>query len=330
MLTFHDVRQAQGLGPTYLTMGNFDGVHRGHQALIDRARTLAAAHAGGRASTALLVFDPHPLAVLRPHTPYSLLTSPKQRLALAAGRGCEIGVVQPFTPETAQLEARAFVELLHHHLGLAGLVVGPDFALGHNRTGDIPSLRRMGEELGFIVDVLEPVEWGGRVVRSSAIRSLLQEGRVSEATDLLGRFYDVTGEVKQGDQRGRTIGVPTANIQPPANKLLPADGVYATVVRLCTPERAYTFPGVTNIGVRPTVDGLHHRVEAHLLDFPPAELLDDLYGKFLTLEFVERLRGERRFSGLDALVAQIQADIAHARSLFTGTPVDGLTAPLDG
>jgi riboflavin kinase/FMN adenylyltransferase len=318
MLTFRDVRQAQGLGPTYLTIGNFDGVHRGHQALIDRARTLAAAHPSGRGRAALLVFDPHPLAVLRPEKPYALLTSPNERLMLAAGHGSEIGVIHPFNPDTAQMEARTFVDLLCHHLGIVGLVVGPDFALGRNRSGDIPSLRHMGEDLGFSVHVMEPVEWRGRIVRSSVIRSLLQEGDVGEAADLLGRFYSVTGEVQQGDQRGRTIGIPTANLHPPSNKLLPADGVYATLAHHCTANRAYTFASVTNIGVRPTVDGMHHRIEAHLLDFPPPELVDDLYGEILTLEFVERLRGERRFAGLDALVAQIHADIAHARSLFAG------------
>lgn len=133
---------------------------------------------------------------------------------------------------------------------------------------------------------------------------------------MLGRPYNVTGRVQHGDQRGRSIGIPTANIATLPDKLLPADGVYATVTRICTPGRAYAFPSVTNIGVRPTVDGMHHRVEAHLLDFPPAELPDDLYGQILTVEFVERLRGEQRFAGIEALVAQIHADIKRGRQVL--------------
>lgn len=318
MLTFGDVRQAHLAGPTYLAIGNFDGIHRGHQVLIDRVCMLAAADPSGRAQTALLTFDPHPLAVLRPEQPYLLLTSPNERLALAAGHGIEIGVVHPFTPETAQMEPRQFVDLLRQHLNLAALVMGPDFALGRNRSGNINALRALGDEMGFALHVIEPVEWHGRTARSSTIRSLLQTGDVAVAAELLSRFYMVTGPVRKGDQRGRTIGVPTANIHPPLNKLLPADGVYATIARICTPNQAYAFASVTNLGVRPTVDGLHHRVEAHLLDFPPTEMLDDLYGEIVALEFVERLRGEQRFSGLDALVAQIRVDIEHSRHIFAG------------
>jgi riboflavin kinase/FMN adenylyltransferase len=315
MRTYDDIRQASLTGPTFICIGNFDGLHLGHQALLLRACELAAA-AGPGAQTAVVTFEPHPLAVLRPGTPLLKLTTPGERLMIAAALGIDVGVVHPFTRDTAQTEPRDFVGVLVRHLGMAGLIVGPDFALGRNRTGDIPALRALGEELGFVVEVVPPVEWSGIPARSSTVRETLLAGDVATAAGLLGRAYAVTGPVQQGDRRGRTIGIPTANVAYAADKLLPADGVYATITRLCLPQRAYAFPSVTNIGVRPTVDGLHHRVEAHLLDFPPRELPDDLYGEVLSVEFVARLRGEQRFAGLDALVAQIQQDIAQARALL--------------
>ncbi len=268
------------------------------------------------AQTAIVTFSPHPFTVLRPGVPLLTLTTPNERLYLAAALGVEIGVVHPFTRETTQLSAREFVELLQTHLGMAGLVVGPDFALGRNRSGDIPALRALGSELGFIVEVVDPIERNGVAARSSTIRDLLAAGDVEGATALLGRPYSVTGEVARGDQRGRLMGSPTANVAVPAGKLLPGNGVYATITRLCTPTRAWGFNSVTNVGVRPTVDGQHHRVEAHLLDFPPPELPDNLYGEILSVEFIARLRGEKRFENLEALSAQIQYDIAHARLML--------------
>ncbi len=174
---------------------------------------------------------------------------------LAAALGVEIGVIHPFTHETMQLTAREFVGILQAHLGMAGLVVGPDFALGRNRSGDIAALTALGEELGYVVEVVEPVEREGVPARSSTIRDLLIEGNVEGAAALLGRPYSITGDVVRGDQRGRLLGSPTANIVVPSAKLLPAFGVYATTARLCTPEQAYSFASVTNVGVRPTVDG---------------------------------------------------------------------------
>ncbi len=315
MHTYDDIRQAAIPGPTFVCIGNFDGVHLGHQALLQRARALAAA-AGNGAQSAIVTFDPHPFAVLRPGTSLLKLTTPGERLLAAAALGIDIGVVHPFTRDTAQTEPRAFVEMLVRHLGMAGLVVGPDFALGRNRSGDIPMLRALGEEVGYAVETVEPVAWNGIAARSSAVRDALAAGDVAAAAGLLGRAYAVTGPVQQGDRRGRTIGIPTANLGYAEDKLLPADGVYATIARLCQQQQAYAFASVTNIGVRPTVDGMHHRVEAHLLDFPPRELPDDLYGHVLTVEFVARLRGEQRFAGLDALVAQIHQDVEQARALL--------------
>ncbi|MBW7886216.1 MAG: bifunctional riboflavin kinase/FAD synthetase [Caldilineaceae bacterium] len=320
MQTFDDVRKANISGPTALTIGNFDGIHRGHQALLARlkieAETLAANH-GGQACSAFLTFDPHPLRVLRPDHLHLLLTTPRERLVEAAALGIDLGIIHPFDLETAKLSPRTFVETLKRHLGLAALVVGPDFALGRNRAGDVPALEALGQELDFRVVVIDPVQFGHHPVRSSHIRRLLQDGEVSAAAELLGRPYRVSGVVERGDQRGRTVGIPTANIRPPSDKLVPADGVYATRTLIATFDRVHIFNSVTNVGVRPTVDGLHHRVETHILDFPPPGQIDDLYGQTLAVEFIARLRGEIRFASVGELVEQIHVDIAQARSLFT-------------
>jgi len=329
MLTLVDINRTTLTTPSCLTIGNFDGVHRGHQALLQQLISIAASGDGGRFAEPLqsgfVTFDPHPMAVLRPAQPHRLLTTPAERLQLVAKAGIDFGVIQTFTKETAALEAEEFVGLLKAHLHLAALVVGPDFALGKGRRGDLAFLRALGEKLDYRVHVIERIEWQGLSVRSSHIRQALQEGDVTKAETMLGRPYQVTGLVVQGDQRGRHIGIPTANVQTPANRLLPADGVYATRARLEIGDHVYTFDSVTNLGVRPTVDGLHHRLEVHLFDFPPTDAPagfaeevqnGDIYGRTLTVEFIARLRGEVRFSGLDALVQQIHQDIAEAQVIL--------------
>lgn len=320
MQKFVNIMQAQLPGPSFVTIGNFDGLHRGHQALLRQVIAVAQeAFATGtikaQAQSGLITFDPHPLTVLRPEIPRLLLTTPAERLALAAQLGIDFGIVQSFTPAMAQLEARAFIELLKSHLGLAGLVVGPDFALGRGRKGDLNALRALGQEYDYTLHVIEPVVQAAGPVRSSSIREAIQAGDVATAAELLARFYSVQGEVVQGDQRGRQIGIPTANLQTPPDKLLPANGVYATRTKLDREESHY-FNSVTNLGVRPTVDGIQRRLETHILDFPPAAHSGDLYGQMLTVEFVARLRDEQRFSNLDALVAQIQLDIKQARQVL--------------
>lgn len=311
-----DLYSANLARPTVFTVGNFDGIHRGHQALLAELRRLADHAFGAPARAGILTFDPHPLVVLRPGAPIKLLTTPDERVVLAAQYGIDIAVIHPFSEATASLEPRAFMELMVKHLGLAALVAGPDFALGRERRGSLDILTALGDELGYRVVVLEPVDWQGKAVRSNAIRQLLAEGRVVEAADLLGRAYSVSGVVVHGDHRGRQIGLPTANLQPPAGKLWPADGVYATRATIQGDPEARVYASVTNLGVRPTVGGLDHRLETHLLDFPPPGVGDDLYGRTLTVEFVQRLRGEQRFAGLPELVAQIHADIAAARTLL--------------
>ncbi len=319
MLTFRNIRQAQLSRPAAITIGNFDGLHLGHQALLEQVRRVAAEQ-NGRGDRSLLsvilTFDPHPLTVFRPAEPLLLMTSARERLMLAALHEIEIGVAHPFTPETAHLEADEFIALLKQHLGLAALVVGPDFALGRNRSGDLAQLRELGKQYDYSVHVMEPFFLNDLPVRSSRVRDLLRVGNVAEAARLLGRPYRVTGSVQAGDQRGRTVGIPTANIAPPADKLLPADGVYATRTIVPSFGQTHIYDSVTNIGSRPTVGGAERRVESHLLHFPPITQIDDLYGDTLAVEFLGRLRGEQRFAGVDELVRQIHLDIERANPWF--------------
>lgn len=326
MLTFANIDSVQFTAPTALTIGNFDGLHRGHQMLLQRVREIGANGDQGRypqpLQSGFITFSPHPLAVLRPDYPHWLLTTPEERLQLAAQKGIDFGIIQSFTEKTAALTATAFVALLKEHLQMAALVVGPDFALGKGREGTLDRLVALGQEMDFSVHVIEPVECQGHSVRSSQIRHALRDGDVQLAATMLGRPYHATGIVVKGDQRGRTINIPTANVQTPDNKLLPADGVYATRTELAIDDIAYHFDSVTNLGVRPTVDGLHRRLEVHLFDFPPPPMLKefhakvsagDIYGRELTVNFIDRLRGEKRFDGIDALVTQIHQDIVEAQ-----------------
>lgn len=311
-----DIRSVQLPGPTVMTIGNFDGVHRGHQALLGRLAGVAQALAEPTAMTAIVTFEPHPLSVLRPDTPLKLLTTPLERLLIAGGLGIDLGVIQPFSRELAALEPREFVRVLKEQLGLFALVVGPDFALGRGRSGTLDVLSTLGEEMGFRLIVMEPISWEGQPVRSNMVRYLLAEGRVDRAADLLGRLYHVTGTVQVGDRLGHRIGVPTANLAVPETKLWPGNGVYATRTWVRRSGDAEPYASVTNIGVRPTVNGAMRRLESHLLDYAGGGENGDLYGQELTVEFVSKLRDERKFAGLEELVAQIRADIAAARPIL--------------
>ncbi len=319
-LTTHQPRQ-----PTALTIGNFDGVHRGHQALLRKLQQFAAQHA---MASAILTFEPHPLAILRPNQPLLLLTTPRERLHLAAALGIDLGIIHPFNHAVAAQEPADFMGELVRTLNVRALVVGPDFALGRNRAGNLEVLTQLGQSLGYTIEVIDPVDWEAQPVRSSAIRALLEQGDVAAAANLLGRPYHATGVVVRGNQRGRQIGIPTANLHLPADKLWPADGVYATRTYVHDRVGMNLFNSVTNLGVRPTVGGTEHRFETHLLDFPEAGASDDLYGQTVTVEFAARLRGEQKFSGFAELVAQIHSDIAQARALLPALmPMSAEPAP---
>ncbi len=310
MRVFHALPNPPLDRPCNLAIGNFDGVHRGHQALLGAMIDDARRH--GR-QAGLLTFDPHPTIVLRPDRVQSYLTTMAERLEALAELPLDFAVVYPFSLETARTPARAFIAALQQALRLAALWVGPDFALGRNREGDVDALQAMGAELGFSVHVIEPQLLQGEEVRSGRVRTYLLEGDVQAAALQLGRPYQVTGQVVAGAQRGRSIGFPTANLAVPEGRLLPANGVYATWVHLDDDPvmRGRRLASVTNIGVRPSFDNGQRTVETHLLDFD-----GDLYGRPLTLLFAARLRPEQRFPSVDALIAQIGQDAAAARRLL--------------
>lgn len=290
-------------GPTALTIGAFDGVHRGHQQLIETL--VNTAHAAGQQAVAM-TFDPLPWQLFgRGNGNGGLLTTLEERLELLAALGLDGVVILPFSRAVAATPALEFVAALSRELGLAALWAGPDFALGRGREGDIAFLQAEGARSGFTVHVLPPLVWRGEPVRSSRIREALRRGDLDEANDCLGRPYRLSGTVAHGDERGRRLGFPTANLALPADRLLPAYGIY--VCRAVTPLG--TFSAVTNVGIRPTFDRQTPLVEAYLLDFA-----GDLYGQPLALDFLARLRPEMRFPSAEALVAQMHEDAAQARA----------------
>jgi riboflavin kinase/FMN adenylyltransferase len=291
-----DLTQADLRQETILTIGAFDGVHRGHRALI-RA-VVERAHATDRLA-ALLTFHPHPGVVLAPDRAPRSLTTPAEKMALLKGLGVDLVALLPFNRQVAATSAHDFMEQVSSHLRLRELWIGADFALGRNREGNVTVLRKIGRDLGYDVHVFEPILHPEEIISSSRIRSLLAEGRVEEASGLLGRYPSLSGKVVMGVQRGRELGFPTANLQVRSEQAVPANGVYA-VFALLGAER---FPAVANIGVRPSFDNGLRTVETHILGFD-----QDIYGCDLVVEFVRRLRDERRFEDIDDLVAQIERD----------------------
>jgi len=304
MRVCHSLAQVRPVPRSYVTVGVFDGVHRGHQQLI--TGMVEAAHTTHNVAI-VLTFDPHPATTLG-YEPPPLLTTVEERAELLATLGLDVLLVLPFTPATARTPATDFVEALIHHLHLVELWGGPDFALGHRRKGDISFLRHLGAERGFTVCLVEPLAWEGTLVSSSRVRAALQAGDISQATDCLGRPYQLAGVVVHGRGLGRNIGVPTATLSPPPKRLIPASGVY---VCLAHTENRGTHPAVINVGASPTFGGHTLAVEAHLLDFDA-----DLYGQVLALDFIAHLRDERAFPTVSALVAQIHDDIAQARVIL--------------
>jgi riboflavin kinase/FMN adenylyltransferase len=297
-------------GPAAITIGTFDGVHLGHQALIhhvvERARTLA-----GQA--ALITFHPHPRSILRPNEAPLYLQSTEERLKALTTLGLDLVVNLQFDEALAQTRAEDFVNLLVERLHIAELWVGRNFALGRDREGDVPFLKALGLRLGFSVHPIRRVAAAGAPISSSAIRGLVSKGEVGRAARLLGRHYQLAGRVVRGANRGAQIGFPTANLEIAANRLLPADGVYATWVQL---DQQW-LPGATNIGVRPTFDNGGRTVETHIIGWEGV-----LYDQTLKLAFVKRLRGEQRFSSRDALVTQLKQDIAETEAVLSRVPAE--------
>lgn len=304
MQVIGDLTKANLRQETILTIGAFDGVHRGHQALIEQV--VARACATDRLA-ALITFHPHPAVVLAPDRAPRYLTTPGEKLALLENLGVDLVVLLAFDRKMAETPARQFMERVSGHLRLRELWIGADFALGRDREGDTTRLREIGRDLGYEVRVAEPVLDRDQSVSSSRIRALVAGGRIQEATALLGRYHSLSGEVVVGVQRGRTLGFPTANLEVRPERAVPADGVYAVFAVLGT-ER---YAGVANIGVRPSFDNGLRTVETHIFDFD-----QNIYGCDLVVEFVARLRDERRFEDIDDLVAQIELDSQAARRLL--------------
>jgi riboflavin kinase / FMN adenylyltransferase len=289
------------------TIGNFDGVHRGQRAILERA--VARAQELG-APAIVITFDPHPLTVLAPERAPVRLTTPKQKEALLEEAGITEMLVVRFTPDFAKVPARGFVkEFLHDKLGLREVYVGEGFVFGQGREGNLDLLRGMGEELGFSAHGVEELMHGGERISSTRIRRSLAEGKVAEAAELLGRPYSISGVIARGDRMGQKLGWPTINIVSD-NKLLPTDGVY--VCRVFFPNYPATFDCVTNIGTRPTVYENYQRVvESHILDFKA-----NVYGQRVELHFHKRLREEKIFPTVMDLSAQIGRDVEATREYF--------------
>jgi riboflavin kinase/FMN adenylyltransferase len=299
-----DQRPSRWVHPV-LALGNFDGVHRGHRKILDRLHRVA----GERGATSVVMtFDPHPPRVVRPDKAPALLMTKAQKLEAIAQAGVQGAAIVRFTHELSQWDPEMFVRtVLVDWLHVSEVWVGANFLFGHDRTGNFSMLRELGARHGFKAEKIDPVRYKDFVVSSTRVRRLVSEGRMDEAGALLGHEYYLDGTVMRGDQRGRTLGFPTANLCTD-NELLPPHGVYATTARV----GEIVFASITNIGTRPTVDQSGRTViETHVFD-----LDKDLYGSTVRVGFVQRLRDERAFESLDLLRAQIDADCRRARVLF--------------
>src|SRR6266850_4316881 len=311
----HLAHRSQRLGRAVLTLGNFDGAHLGHQAIIRGA--VARARESG-AQCVALTFEPHPLAVLAPDRAPSMIQTLHDRLASLRDLGVDVTVLQRFTLDFAALDPEAFVrDFVLRHIEVAHVVVGYNVNFGRGRAGSAETLRALGARLGFAVEVVGSISSPGdeEQVSSTRLRELLQAGDMPGARRLLGRPHALRGRVVVGERRGRTLGFPTANLHVRRGLLLPPDGVYAVGAEV--DGRAHE--GVLNIGVRPTFGGRRRTIEVHLLDFA-----GDLYRRWLVVKVIERLRGEVSFSGPEALRAAIAADVARARRVLAG---DAALAP---
>jgi len=305
MIHYRSLEDVSLLG-SWLTIGVFDGVHRGHQEIL--SNLTAGAHQID-APAVVLTFWPHPAVVLGKRYDLKTLTTPEERAELLGAQGVDVVITQPFTPDFAKLSADDFMRRATRSLGLRSLWIGYDFALGHNREGDLERLTELGKEFGYEVQAIGPVKNGSDVLSSSLIRQRIREGNVSRAAENLGRYYALSGPVIHGDGRGRKINIPTANIDYPKDKVIPANGVYACWAWISEEKH----PAAINIGINPTFtpDKQTPNVEAHILDFDR-----DLYDQELKLEFVQYLREELKFDSVDALLENIHEDIIQTREIL--------------
>jgi len=296
-------------------MGNFDGIHVGHQALI--THTVEEAKQRGYESI-VLTFHPHPLKVLAPERAPRLILSYEDKMALFESLGVDLVIAQTFDPRFASISADDFVRgLLVARLRTKKLWVGRDLRFGRGRKGNVNDLFRLAAESAFEVGVLEPILLEGTRVSSSRIRGLVEEGRVDQVRPLLGRFHFVSGTVVQGHRRGRQLGFPTANISS-QSEVLPPNGIYATLFQVKNKQRL----SVSSIGVNPTFGEGPRTLESFILDFD-----SDIYGELVKLAFVKRIRDERKFTAVDDLISQIHEDVKAARAIFKNVRVTELDTP---
>ncbi|MEQ9639509.1 MAG: bifunctional riboflavin kinase/FAD synthetase [Alphaproteobacteria bacterium] len=292
-----------------VALGNFDGVHRGHQALIRAAGEIAHAKA---IPHSVFTVEPHPRSVFSPEAPPFRLTPFRRKVHLFQALGVDVVHALRFNQALYQMPADRFVaEVLVDGLGVKHVVVGYDYVFGHKRSGNVGVLRQLAETHGFAITVMEPVTHGDDVCSSTIIRVNLETGRARRAAELLGHWYQVEGRVRHGFQRGRQLGFPTLNVHLPRASLMPALGVYAVYVSLRQDGREVWHRGVANLGRRPTFDGEGIVLEVHVFDFAA-----DVYGAAVQVAFVEHLRSERKFDGLDALKTQIDLDGRQAREVL--------------
>ncbi len=315
MQLFRDLSHVCLTKPSVLAIGTFDGLHRGHYHVINIVKLEAQKR---QAQTVIMTFHPRPKAVFAPDLfSQDYLSTPEERIALLETLGLDVLILLPFTLELSQTTAPDFVKILVDRLKIVQLCVGHDFVLGKNREGNVEKLTALGREFDYTIQEISPYVLENQVVSSTVIRQQLTIGDVRHAAYLLGRYPSLTSTIEQGARRGRTIGFPTANFSVPPERLLPANGVYATFVRRLGQNQP--LPAVTNVGIRPSFGGEERTVEAHIFDFD-----EDIYGQLLTLEFVERLRPEKKFDGINALVAQIRQDAEQARLLLAAEIVSTL------
>ena len=291
---------------TVLTVGVFDGVHQGHRHLLRQVVELA----GDQFIPTVVTFSNRPITVLRPGTEPSYLTSLDQRVNLIKQQGIELVVCLDFTLELAAVTATDFAKLLIESLKMKGLILGPDSALGKDRQGDLAFMQQQGEQLGFWAASVEPLEIEGQPVKSRRIREAVASGNMAACPELLGRNHHLDGVVVVGDQRGRTLGFPTANLEVDPQILLPGDGIYATWA-IFDGKR---HQAATSIGVRPTFELSQRLVEVYVMDFS-----GDLYGKTVGVEFIKKVRDQEKFDGLDALIKQINQDVDDCRQVLAGS-----------
>ena len=290
---------------TVLTIGNFDGVHKGHLVLFDLVKKRAKAIHG---ESAVMTFEPHPIKVMKPGNGPPLITPTERKLKLISNAGMDIIICLPFSPEFASISAQNFVrDILFNEIHIKELVVGYDYTFGNKRKGGIDLLKQMGKELGFKVHVVEPVYFNNTLVSSTSVRNFILEGNLKEAKKLLGRNYQITGTVIKGAGRGgKIVGFPTANIEP-INELIPKKGVYAVYVDV----DGINYYGVCNIGFNPTFGNDRLSIETHILDFDR-----DITGETIYINFIHHIRDERKFHSANELSAQIASDIEKAKKLL--------------